>query len=85
VGKPQFRENAAAPGMGAALRAARKTRGLLMRDLAPKLGRQAAHVSAFEQGWGRTDSRFLDRWAAELGYRWALIPIEQQEDDHAET
>jgi transcriptional regulator with XRE-family HTH domain len=68
--------------MGAALRAARKARSLLMRDLAPTLGRQASHLSAFEQGWGRTDARFLDRWAAELGYRWTLTPLE---DDDAQA
>jgi transcriptional regulator with XRE-family HTH domain len=70
--------------MGSTLRAARNARGLLLGELATALGRQPAHVSQFEQGWGRTDARFLDRWAERLGYRWALIPIDQ-EDDHAET
>jgi transcriptional regulator with XRE-family HTH domain len=68
--------------MGSALRDARKARGLLLGDLAEQLGRQAAHVSQFEQGWGRTDARFLDRWAAELGHRWVLVPVEEDGERH---
>jgi transcriptional regulator with XRE-family HTH domain len=68
-------------GLAGALRTARLDRGRRQDELAETLGRGLAHVGQVERGYGRTDPVFLDRWAAELGYRWALIPIDQ-EDDH---
>lgn len=63
-------------GIARELRAARETAGLTQDTLARRVGRSQNHLSTFERGWGRSDARILDLWAAQLGCRWALVPLE---------
>lgn len=63
-------------GIARELRHARETAGLTQAVLARSVGRSQTHLSTFERGWGRSDARILDLWAAHLGCRWALVPLE---------
>lgn len=68
-------------GMAADLRTAREALNKTQANLGLEIHRSQAHVSAFERGFGRTDARLLDRWAAALGYRWALVPLDADAGD----
>ncbi|WP_327587063.1 helix-turn-helix domain-containing protein [Nonomuraea sp. NBC_00507] len=73
--KPTYVTSAPA-GLAGVVREAREELGITQELLAGLIGRSQDHVSRFERGWGRTDARTLDRWAHQLGYRWALVPLE---------